>query len=179
MNVQVDRFAGRTGRLRRVDRLDEARIVIPDIGRRAGHRLEFCHSMAAGRGCGHRTYGWPGGQRLAAAVGRAGRQSRGSAAPKSEGDADEMAPPASAVPQLAGSSAGTGRGAAVFLTPRAQDFSLDSQSCVRYERARYGARRGGCCLMTFPPLACTRGSLPLGVAAEIACARRICDGSSS
>jgi hypothetical protein len=31
MIVQVDKFPGQTGRLRRADRLDQARIVIPDI----------------------------------------------------------------------------------------------------------------------------------------------------
>ena len=62
---------------------------------------------------------------------------------------------------------------------------MASQSCVRFERARYGVSRGGCCLMTFPPLGANtsrllcKGSLAPGVAAEIACARRICHGSSS
>jgi hypothetical protein len=155
--------------------------LIPAIADARATPAPVLPQYGGGQRMRHRTNGWPGGQRLAAAVGRAARQSRGSAAVKSEGNPGRggtrrRRQPCHGEPARArGDRAWRGH----LLTPRAQDFSLASQSCVRYERARYGARRGGCCLMTFPPLACTRGSLPLGVAAEIACARRICDGSSS
>ena len=54
----------------------------------------------------------------------------------------------------------------------AYDFSLASQSCVRFERARYGVSRGGCCLMTFPPLGANTSRLLCKGVIGARCGRR-------
>jgi hypothetical protein len=128
------------------------------------HRLEFCHAMAAGGQRGHRTDRRPGAKGYRRLSPDRGAKVEEAQRSNPKATQEEVARAAAVNPH---SEPDRAWGPAWRRRP-----SLRFHSRASASSGRAGVSRGGCCLMTFPPLGATRvGSCTKGLIVA-GCGRR-------